>query len=468
MTHGTLPIRPGSNGRWIHPSPPVSASANAGAHALRVPRPSQAMGIAYAGLLIFTAVYFLQPSDWVPGLVGIPVAKVTGVLALAAFALDAMGYRGLGFRLPREMIYLIVLFCQLCGAVAFSPVWRGGAFQIVVLEFSKVVLMTIVLVLTVSTWPRFRKLIMVQVLCIGTVTLVSLQKSNLVAGRLMGSLSGRYGNPNDLALLIDLAVPFVIAFQIGTRSILKKVLWALLLCTMAYAVLLTSSRAGLLALLLAVGVCLWEFGVKGRRETLLFFAGLGVVACLLAGLTTRTGMRLKSISSPSGDESAYDSAQQRQELFWRSLHVTAEHPLFGVGSGNFEVLSGSWHVAHNSFTELSAEGGILALVLFLLMLWRSFRNLRYAGVASRDRPEVLIWVGALRASLASFILGACFGSLEYQFLPYFLMAYTSVLYRISGALDARQSFSRRNFEGARGVSKISVQGWKNHVALPKL
>jgi O-antigen ligase len=150
------------------------------------------------------------------------------------------------------------------------------------------------------------------------------------------------------------------------------------------------------------------------------------------------------------------------------LYVTAEHPLFGVGSGNFPALSGSWHVAHNSFTELSAEGGILALVLFLLMVGRSFRNLRYARLSSSDRPEVLIWAGALRASLASFILGACFGSYEYQFLPYFLMAYTSVLYRISGAHDASQSFSLPEFRRDKGVSEIRAERQKNRFALPKL
>jgi len=218
-------------------------------------------------------------------------------------------------------------------------------------------------------------------------------------------------------------------------------------------VLLTSSRAGFLALLFAVGICLWEFGVKGPHKAWLFLAGLGIVLFLSASFTTRLGERLRSTSNPAGDDIAYQSAQDRRIVFWRSVHVTAEHPLFGVGSGNFAELSGSWHVTHNSFTELSAEGGVLALVLFLLMLWRSFRNLHYAGLASSDRPEALIWVGATRASLVAYIVGACFGSYEYQFLPYFLMAYTSVLYRISGAHDARRPLPRAEFRLEASVSE---------------
>ena len=468
MTPGTPPARPGSNGRWIRPGPTVPAAANTGSDAWGVLRRPQAMGVAYAGLLIFTVVYFSQPADLIPGLAGIPLAKITGGLALAAFALGAMRHGSLGARLPREVIYLIVLFCQLCSAVAFSPVLGDRAFQTVVMGFSKVVLMTIVLVTAVTTWSRFRKLVMAQVMCIGGITLLSLLKFNFLDGRLMGPLGSRYDNPNDLALVIGLTAPFVIALQIGTRSILKRTFWSLLLCAMGYGVLLTGSRSGLLVLLFAVVVSLWEFGVKSPRKALLFFDGLGMVALLLASLTMKMGERLRSTGNPSGDQQAYGSAIQRRGLLWRSLRVTAEHPLFGVGPGNFVQLSGNKHVAHNSFTEISAEGGILALVLFLLMLWRSFRNLRYARLSASDRPEMLIWIGALRASLAAFIVGACFGSYEYDFLPYFLMAYTSVVYRISGALDASQSFSRPEFGRDEGVSEIYAQGQKNHIAFPKL
>lgn len=116
----------------------------------------------------------------------------------------------------------------------------------------------------------------------------------------MGPLGSRYDNPNDLALVIGLTAPFVIALQIGTRSILKRTFWSLLLCAMGYAVLLTGSRSGLLVLLFAVVVSLWEFGVKSSRKALLFFDGLGMVALLLASLTMKMGERLRSTGNPSG------------------------------------------------------------------------------------------------------------------------------------------------------------------------
>ncbi len=79
-----------------------------------------------------------------------------------------------------------------------------------------------------------------------------------------------------------------------------KTLWSLLLGAMSYTVLLTSSRAGLLTLLLGVGISLWEFGVKGGQKALFFLAALGTIALLFAGLTTKMGERLSSISVLTG------------------------------------------------------------------------------------------------------------------------------------------------------------------------
>jgi O-antigen ligase len=454
MTPGTALDRPDANERWRLPGAAVPASANAGSAASQGARRLEPMGAAFAVLLGFVVVYFIQPGQWFPSLAELPLEKMTGALALVAFALSAMGQGGLHLRLPREIIYLMVLFLQLCAAMAFSPVWKGGAFQIVVMEFSKVVLITLLLVVAVTTLARLRNLMLVQALCIVVVTLCYLHAGNKLDGRLMGSPDGRYSNPNDLALLIDLAVPFLIAFALLARSTRKKLLWASLLCIMVYAVVLTYSRGGLLALLAAVGVSLWEFGIKGRRTFLVLLASVGVILLTATALTTRMGERLRSMSSPEEDESAYASRVDREKLFWRSIHITEEHPLFGIGSGNFTVLSGNWHVTHNSYTELSAEGGIPALVLFLLMLWRSFRNLHHARRAASGQPEVLVWIGGIRAALACFLVGACFVSCEYQFLPYFFVAYTSVLYRVSGAEEASRSLEARELPQADAAGKV--------------
>jgi O-antigen ligase len=136
-------------------------------------------------------------------------------------------------------------------------------------------------------------------------------------------------------------------------------------------------------------------------------------------------------SDDPSSSTAYSSSQQRQELFWRSLEITAKHPLFGIGPGNFPIISGSWHVTHNSYTQMSSEGGIPALIFYVAILWCGFKNLQRTRKFSVGNSQTKLLAGALRASLAGFAVGSIFGSYAYEFFPYFLVGYTTVLLRIA-------------------------------------
>jgi hypothetical protein len=45
--------------------------------------------------------------------------------------------------------------------------------------------------------------------------------------------------------------------------------------------------------------------------------------------------------------------------------------------------------------------------------------------------EIQLFASAMWAGLAAYIVGAAFASTEYQLFPYFMVAYTSVLYRLA-------------------------------------
>jgi O-antigen ligase len=380
-------------------------------------------------LVAFFVVYCARPEDWIPGLHYIPLAKITGILAVVALFSSLGEVR----RLPREVLYLLLLLVQFCLTIPFASVWRGGAFNHV-LEFSKVVVIVPVVVLAVSTLARLRRLIFAQTACLLAVAIVSLATGRVVRDRLIGVLGGVYENPNDLALAIVLTMPFCFAFMLGARSGLRKASWLLAVAIMTYALLRTSSRGGLLAFVICMGLLLWEFGIRGRRHYLLPLAGLIALAGLLVagrGVKSRFGAMFSDNANYSGDAASYASAVQRRELFWRSLALAARHPLFGVGPGNFQIVSGVWRVAHNSYTELAAEGGLPALIFFLLVFRRAFDNVRQTQLLVGEQTEQMLLARALRCGLVGFGVGALFASVEYHFFPYFLVAYTSALYAIA-------------------------------------
>jgi O-antigen ligase len=398
----------------------------------KLPRHKQ-LAEAYISLLLFMVVYCARPEDWIPGLSNVPLAKIAGILALVAFAFSLGQIRQ---PLPNEVIFVILLTVQLFATVLMSPVWRGGALN-TTLDFAKIVVIVPVMVMAVNKATRLRRLLFIQAASVATISAVAVWKGHMREGRLAGVLNGNYSNSNDLALAIVISLPLCVALLFLSRNVLSKVAWAVATLVMAYAVFLTGSRGGFLALAVATAVCLWEFAIRGRRTYLLVIvAFVGVVLCLSS--STMLSGRLKGTFDSENDAaSAYDSAEQRQHLFWRSLEVTAEHPLFGVGPGNFPIISDVWRVTHNSYTQMSSEGGIPALILYVMVLWAGFKNLKRTRKLSDSNKEVKLFTGALHASLAGFMVGSLFASYAYQFFPYFLVSYTTVLLRIAKEQAAR-------------------------------
>jgi hypothetical protein len=104
-------------------------------------------------------------------------------------------------------------------------------------------------------------------------------------------------------------------------------------------------------------------------------------------------------------------------------------------------------VAHNSYTELAAEAGIPALVLFLMSIFAAFRNVGLIRKSQlyEDDPEVKLFTQALWAGLAAYLAGACFASTEYNLYPYFMVGYTCAMVRIvSQSLPAQAKGSKKS------------------------
>jgi putative inorganic carbon (hco3(-)) transporter len=409
----------------------------------------QPLASAYFWLVLFFVVYCARPEDWVPGLAVVPLAKIAGVFCALSFLVSV---RQLRRHLPRETIYMALLVFQLWLTVPMSPVWRGGAFYNT-LDFSKVLLIVLVMGAAVTTIARLRRLIFVQTASVAAIAAVTLLRGGSRLGRLEGVVHGIYENSNELGLIMVLTMPFCIAFMLRTRNWWRKAVWAAAALLLIYGTMLTGSRGGLLALLVSGGVCLREFGIRGRRIGLVL--GIGCVAMLLMFFSGDTVMyrfhaMFNDQLTAEGGGAAHGSAVQRQDLLWKSLAVTAEHPLFGIGPGNFNAVSGDWHTQHNSYTQMSSEGGVPAFILYMLLLWCALANLRKTNRQAPADSEESLFAMALRGSLYGFVVGSFFSSSAYQFFPYFLVGYTSALVAIVEA--------KKDETGASGEVQEEIYG----------
>jgi O-antigen ligase len=387
---------------------------------------------AYIALLLLSALYFARPEDVIPGLHLIPLAKIAGGIALVALILGLMSGRSKQ-KLAPEVKYLLGFFVWYCITIPFAY-WRGGAFTTVMTRLSKGVIAALLVAVLVEELWQLRRLIWVQAGAVAGISVLSVAMHHTHGGRLTGVLSGVFENPNDLAINIALNWPLCVAFFFLAKGF-KKALWASAILIMLVGVELTYSRSGFLAIALAAVLVLWEFAIQGRRFYLIVLAGFLGVAVLVVS-PGHYAERLSSIVTGQQEDSMdRGSREARKQLLIRSVSTALHNPVFGIGAGNFEVTSGNWHVAHNTYTEIAAEGGFPALTLFMLVIYRTFYNLRQVrkSHAHKQDSEIRILTGGLWVSVVAYLVSAFFASTEYSMYPYFLVGYATALYQITRA-----------------------------------
>jgi O-antigen ligase len=381
---------------------------------------------AFFWLTIFYVVYCARPEDWIPGLTYIPLAKITGICAFLSL-LASVGKTQRKFKdLPRESFYLLTMIGILFLSAVLSPVWRGGALSRT-LDFSKVYLAWVLTFLLVTNFQRLRRIIYIQSASVLVISIVSVIKGHSRA-RLGGVIGGIYSNPNDLAFAVVITLPFCLAFLLTSKSVLARVCWVGGILVMALTLFLTASRGGFVMLVISGAVCLWHFGVRGRRLALIVVSGV-TVALLLA---VAGGPLMKRIGAISGEvdtreeAKAYGSYEERVYVMKRAVEGIEHYPILGIGVRNFEIYSLVWRDVHMTYLQIAVEGGIPSLILYLLFFGKGFSNLRKLWRRDLDEQTTLL-VGALHSSLVGFVIGALFSPEAYQFFPYFAVAYTSAL-----------------------------------------
>ena len=228
------------------------------------------------------------------------------------------------------------------------------------------------------------------------------------------------GNQNDFAFMLATSLPFMFVLLGGPKLLRPLVLAAIGLVSAA--ILLSFSRGALVGL--AAGFVV--FVLTDRRR---------VKVTLTAGALAAIGVLLVIHNNPARFQEAFTLKQQiahqnettRLEAWGAAARLATDHPLLGVGPGNFQFfynkLTGwpvgtlTLTVAHNALLDVAAELGIAAMCLLALYLVLSFTRLTAELRLGYGDPA---FVQALRISLTIAVASAMFLSEQY-FLPFWLV-----------------------------------------------
>ena len=161
-------------------------------------------------------------------------------------------------------------------------------------------------------------------------------------------------DPNDLALLFVVALPFILYLYSTSERKAKIVLVGLgMLCL--YGVVLTRSRGGMLALMV-VGALVLSRSRLSRNAKLTTVAAAVIVFGILAGTAWKE--RIATIWDP---QTEYDrTAGGRTEIWQTGLMLLLTRPWgagmdgFVMAEGNYHGGGGKWNTAHNSFLQIAS------------------------------------------------------------------------------------------------------------------
>ena len=361
---------------------------------------------------------------------------------------------GIWIVLRRKAGVLWILFgLWLLIAVPFS-IWHGGSVMVVTTYLRTDLIMLLVAGGLVKSWKQFR-IVMITVAVAAVV--------NLISARIFGQvdMNGRTGlefgmlaNPNDFAGHMLLVLPFLLWVALTKRFFVWRLLAVIAVSYGLFMVLATASRGAAVALV--AGLVFYVFATSQLQRMVVLLLCPVLLIGSVALLPSRAWDRILSFSVEKGTEEAIESSNSREYLLKKSIEYTIKHPVFGVGAGQFSSFEGkssrqvgslgSWHDTHNSFTQISSENGIPALLFFTGGIMSTFLLFSRVQKLSKQQPElneVATTAMCLRLSMVTFCTAIVFLNFGYFFyLPMMAGLGISFIDILEGELLVRKSPGR--------------------------
>jgi O-antigen ligase len=418
------------------------------------------LGFAFVWLLTF--VIYARPEDMFPVVAHLHLTFFFGLCATLIGVMALLFKRAVvPWTIETKLILLLTAWFAIGIPFAF---WKSGSLDVLNHVWAKTLLVYFLLTVFLETVDRIQGLlwaIILSELIATTFSILQPSKALWVGDRIYGANVGFLGW-NFLGIAAAMTIPYIAALFVIRRSAISTCLLIATSLSMMWMLILTASRGGFLNVVFSV-VLTSALVLRGSSRGRL--AGIGISIVLLVAVIfappvfwERLGTVLDRSDTPtytaqvrSGLEelAAEESTEGRLDLLSRSIQYTLDHPLFGLGLGNFSLASGAQHGAepnawmgtHNTFTQISSEAGLPALALYLMLLAvavHSMNHIRRTASQAPDGQALGLMASATLVSLLSFAFGACVAHLGYDYYLFYIVATAVGLKRIARQAATRQ------------------------------
>jgi hypothetical protein len=230
-------------------------------------------------------------------------------------------------------------------------------------------------------------------------------------------------DPNELALVGSIAIPFAFALFEQRRTLARFLLAAVTFGMVAVVAVHTKSRSGQLAFMAVLGIYLL------RR---LKWMGVGIAAVVALPVLLLGGR---------GGSEADESSELRLGYWAAAIQMARDSPLVGVGMSQFQEYQPQ--TAHSSVMLALGELGVPGFFFWTAMMYMAFKVsmviLRREQAAEASVAQV--WATAMLASVSGFAVSALFLSLTYHYVLFVILGLVGALYSATKRHDPRLSIN---------------------------
>ena len=401
----------------------------------------------FYGILIWVWIAYFNPHRYTFFyMYDFPVALVIAVPTLIGLLFTRKINRNF---LTRESVILFALWIWFVTTYLYAtqvPFFAGhladASFELI--RVSKILLMTVVMILVVTSRQRLKYVILVTAfsfsLLVMKATLFGLRTSG--QDRVWGPPDSFLADNNGFALAINMSLPMLFYLgRVEENRVLRRILNVAFVAGIV-SVILTYSRGGLLGL--AAVMCMIAMKSKYRVVSGFF---LVVCAFLVLTLAPQKWMdRMNTLTLQTQDMD--DSAHQRLVSWGTTWNFSKDYPIAG---GSFDTLpdvrifqkyqpeplpegflsSGP----HSIYFQVIGEQGYVGLMLYLLLIGcslASLRRMRRYGRHLAAMSWVVPYTDILEVSFVAFLVSGAFLGLANFDLFYQLVACTIAMKLICG------------------------------------
>jgi probable O-glycosylation ligase (exosortase A-associated) len=347
----------------------------------------------------------------------------------------------------RETTLLAALWIWITFTTLYIPLvpeFAGHAqdARIHLLEVSKILLMTFLTILLVSSQKKFRWLVLVILASFGLKALVAAVFYLQTGGQfqIWGPEGSFLYDNNDFGLAMNMTIPMFFYMAQVERSLWMRVVLRGLMVAVVICVIGTYSRGGLLGL----SAVTLAIVAKSRHKVLGLFLVFVAVVGILTLTTTAWKDRMSEFLQGNLDNSAYS----RLIAWGGGFNLALAHPLTGGGFDVYtdEAIFPSFvprslrgylygknlhlHSSHSIYFQMLGEHGFVGLGIFLLLLgscFKSMRRLRKKAITDTQLQWVVPYTNMFEVTLLAYMIsGATLGRAYFDFF-YQIVALVIVL-----------------------------------------